>query len=84
MGSYKHDITEDIHELKHHDGFKSILPMIDIDRFDFESGSESDSESEEEDYIATFQKFPMIYQCIESLDGTLEDIIQKRTLVAFT
>ncbi len=77
LGSYKHDITEDIHELKHHDGFKSILPMIDIDRFDFESGSESDSESEEEDYIATFQKFPMIYQCIEALEGTLEDIIQQ-------
>ena len=75
LGNYKHDITEDIHELKHHDGFKSMLSMIHIDQFDL--GSDSDSESEEEDYIATFQKFPMIYQCIEALEGTLEDIIQQ-------
>lgn len=84
LGKYKHDITEDIHELKHHDGFKQMLSYITIDEFEVGSDSESDSSeygssdsSDSSDYIATFQKFPMIYLFIQSLEGTLEDIIQQ-------
>lgn len=36
----------------------------------------SSSDSNDDDYIATFKNFPIIYLFIESLEGTLEDIIQ--------
>ena len=41
------------------------------------SDSGSSSYSSNDDYIATFKNFPIIYLFIETLDGTLEDIIQK-------
>ena len=40
------------------------------------SGSSGSDDSVNDDYIATFKNFPVIYSFIETLDGTLEDIIK--------
>ncbi len=90
LGSYKHDISDDIDEFKNHSGFLKMCKKIDIEEFtsggsshssscsSMNSGySNSTSSSCEDDYIATFKNFPVIYLFIESLEGTLEDIIQK-------
>ena len=37
--------------------------------------SSNSSSLPDNDYVATFKKFPIIYLFIESLEGTLEDII---------
>ena len=91
LGSYKHDISEDINELKNHEGFRKIMSHIQIDEYSSDSRSTSSSNSSnsscsscssnsstESDYIATFQDFPIIQLFLEKLDGTLEDIIQDK------
>ena len=86
LGNYKHDISEDICEFENHEGFHKVNKIIDIEEFynkdesvDSEYPSDSDSsgsdESSNDDYIATFKKFPVIHLFIETLEGTLEDII---------
>ena len=92
LGNYKHDISEDIDEFENHEGFHKINKIIDIEEFyskdessnseyssdssESDSDSDSESESDSDDYIATFKKFPIINLFIETLEGTLEDIIQ--------
>ena len=91
LGSYKHDISEDINELKNHEGFRKIMSHIQIDEYSSDSRSTSSSNSSNSsnsscssnssnssDYIATFQDFPIIQLFLEKLDGTLEDIIQDK------
>ena len=41
------------------------------------TSNSTSSSYDEDDYVATFTNFPVIYLFIESLEGTLEDIIQK-------
>ena len=89
LGSYKHDISDDIDEFKNHSGFLKMCKKIDIEEFtsggsrhssscsSMNSGYSNSTSSYEDDYIATFKNFPVIYLFIESLEGTLEDIIQK-------
>lgn len=98
LSSYKHDISDDIDEFKHHSGFLKMCQKIDIDEFTNDSDSDTTSRDttsrdttsisdttsnstsssyDEDDYVATFTNFPVIYLFIESLEGTLEDIIQK-------
>lgn len=88
LGNYKHDISEDIDEFEHHEGFHKVNKIIDIEEFyskdessnsEYSSDSDSDvdsSDSDNDDYIATFKNFPVIHLFIETLEGTLEDIIQ--------
>ena len=86
LGNYKHDISEDIDEFENHEGFHKINKIIDIEGFYSNDDSDSDklselesSESESsdsDDYIATLKNFPVIHLFIETLEGTLEDIIQ--------
>lgn len=90
LGDYKYDISDDIDEFENHAGFHKVNKIIEINEFinssktrsdsnsDSGSGSESEtySDSDEEDYIAVFKDFPIIHLFIETLDGTLEDIIK--------
>lgn len=85
LGNYKHDITEDIHELKNHEGFRKVMEHIRIEEYSNEDRSTSSShtsdisgstDSESSDYVAYFSKFPIIQLFLEKLDGTLEDIIK--------
>ena len=83
LGNYKHDISEDIDEFENHEGFHKVNKIIEIEEFyskdessNTEYSSDSDSDSESDDYIATFKNFPIINLFIETLEGTLEDIIQ--------
>ena len=88
VGEYSHDITEDIDELKYHGGFQKMVDLVEIDEYvngDSDSCSDSCSDSSsnssssslpDNDYVARFKKFPIIYLFIESLEGTLEDIIK--------
>jgi hypothetical protein len=92
LGNYKYDISDDIDEFENHEGFHKVNRFIDIEEFyndcnstdsdsDSYSDSYSNSESESQnksdnDYIANFKDFPIIHLFIETLDGTLEDIIQ--------
>ena len=46
------------------------------DSGDSGDSGESDDSGDSDDYIATFKQFPVIHLFIESLEGTLEDIIQ--------
>ena len=85
LGDFKHDISEDIDEFKNHSGFLKVCDFIKIEEFADESDSSSKSSkssygsesSIQNDYLAIFKKFPVINLFIESLEGTLEDIIQK-------
>jgi len=90
IGNYKYDISEDIDEFKNHDGFNKIYKQISIDKLSVDyssSDSSSDSSSSNSsysssssssdyDYISTLTNIPVIYLFIESLSGTLEDIIK--------
>ena len=89
LSSYKHDISDDIDEFKHHSGFLKMCQSVDIEEFSTDDSDSSSNHSESsdsgyssssssmDDYVATFKNFPVIYLFIESLEGTLEDIIQK-------
>lgn len=93
LGSYKHDITDDLNELKNHEGFRQIMKHIQIDEYTSDknsvhssvtsisgssTGSGSSTDSDCSDYIATFHNYPIIQLFLEKLDGTLEDIIHDK------
>ena len=85
LGNYKYDISDDIDEFENHGGFHKVNKIIDIEKFcnydsddsvDSIDSVDSDDSNGSDDYIATFKKFPIIHLFIETLDGTIEDIIQ--------
>ena len=87
LNDYIHDISEDIDELKYHNGFNKLMKHISIKSIDISdsdsdsdsdsySDSDSDSDSDIDDCIVSIKNTPVICLFIEKLEGTLEDIIK--------
>ena len=87
MTDHYQDITEDIPDLETFPGFfKGNQTLYDINVYttnkekleqhkDLEDISSDSENDEEDDYIAHFKKIPVLQLFLESLEGTLEDVI---------